>query len=600
MDNTEGHRESGIEMAATVYGTLLCGIARLGRVLSGLAALVLCGCLAAVPGVAAAQQIDAPVVQPTPSDAVLGKRMLAEARSRERTLIAEVRETELNLEIEPRSSKIIRTKKPVARTSITNPGVLEVTQFSPTELELIGLGAGETSLTLWFGGPDGGSDRDMLRYQVRVAANDAFEDRRKLEYAALERKVNELFPNSFVHLFAVGSKVIVRGQARDSREAGDIMQLVLTGTGELTGNVVNRAGDYGPGYGYGYGYGAGYGAGYGPGYWGGGYGGRGYGGVRGWGAGPGGYGINVVNMLEVPGEKLVMLKVRVAELSRSALRDAGSKVNLQLGDFTLNTNLGGLGGAVSAVLDTKDLQLTLEALSSNGYSKILAEPNLVTLSGCPANFVCGGSFAVPTVVGVQGVGAVSTTFQNFGTQITFTPTVLDKDRIRLQVTPIVSSPDKGLSVNGIPGLTARSVDTTVDLREGQWLAIAGLIQDQQEGSKVRVPGLGDIPYVDLIFSNRHVKRDETELLVLVSPELVHPLEPEEAPLVLPGMEVTEPSDWAFFLAGDWEGRPNRDYRSTVAPVAARQAIEGRRAAMRSPGYQATESRYIQGPHGFSE
>jgi len=431
----------------------------------------------------------------------------------------------------------------------------------------------------------------MLRYQVRVAANDAFEDRRKLEYAALERKVNELFPNSFVHLFAVGSKLIVRGQARDSREAGDIMTLVFTGTGDLAGNVVNRGGDYGAGYGYGYGNGFGYGPG--------GYGGRVIGENRGWGGGRWGGGLNVVNMLEVPGEKLVMLKVRVAELTRSALRDAGSNVNLHLGDFTLNSSLT-TGGAVSAVLSTKDLQLTLEALSTNGYSKILAEPNLVTLSGHPANFVSGGSFAVPTVVGVQGVGAVSTSFQNFGTQITFTPTVLDKDRIRLQVTPIVSSPDKGLSVNGIPGLTARSVDTTVDLREGQWLAIAGLIQDQQEGSKVRVPGIGDIPYVDLIFSNRHVKRDETELLVLVSPELVHPLEPEEAPLVLPGMEVTEPSDWAFFLAGDWEGRPNRDYRSTVAPVAARQAIEGRREAMRSPAYQATENRYIQGPHGFSE
>lgn len=583
------------------------GRGRLARWIPGLAVLTMCGCFAAFPCVAAAQS-EAPVVvaPPTPSDAVLGKRMMAEARSRERSLIAEVRETELNLEIEPRASKILRTKKPVARTSITHPAVLEVTQFGPTEFELIGLGAGETSLTFWFAGPDGISDKDMLRYQVRVAANDSFEDRRKLEYAALERKVNELFPNSFVHLFAVGSKLIVRGQARDSREAGDIMTLVMTGTGEVAGDVVNRGG-YGPGYGpgnglgnglgngYGYGYGYGYGAGYGGGYWGG-YGRRGLG--HGWGGGWG-WGVDVVNMLEVPGEKLVMLKVRVAELTRSALRDAGSKVNLHLGDFTLNSNLAG-GGAVSAVLSTKDLELTLEALSTNGYSKILAEPNLVTLSGHPASFVAGGSFAVPTTVGVQGVGAVSTTFQNFGTQITFTPTVLDKDRVRLQVTPTVSSPDKGLSVNGIPGLTARTVETTVDLREGQWLAIAGLIQDQQEGSKSRVPGLGDIPYVDILFSKRHVKRDETELLILVSPELVHPLEPEEAPLVLPGMEVTEPSDWAFFLAGDWEGRPQRDYRSTVAPVAARQAIEGRRATMRSPAYQATESRYIQGPHGFSE
>jgi len=88
--------------------------------------------------------------------------------------------------------------------------------------------------------------------------------------------------------------------------------------------------------------------------------------------------------------------------------------------------------------------------------------------------------------------------------------------------------------------------------------------------------------------------------VLVSPELVHPLEPEEAPLILPGMEVTEPSDWAFYIAGDWEGRPNQEYRSTVAPLAARQAVESRCQTKQLPGYQATENRYIQGPHGFSE
>jgi pilus assembly protein CpaC len=517
---------------------------------------------------------------------------LAEARGRERDLIAEVRECELNLEVEPRTSKILRTKKPVARTSITHPGILEVTQFGPMEIELIGLAAGETSLTFWFAGPDGQVGPEMLRYQVRVAVNEALEDRRRVEYSALERKINELFPGSVVHLFAVANKLIVRGQARDSREAGDIITMVRTEAGDITGGVVNRGADYGYGAGYG-----GYGYGYGPGF--GNPGGRGTYDAQGGRGGRSGFAGNVVNMLEVPGEKLVMLKVRVAELTRTATRDAGSKVNFNLGDFTFTTNLG-LDGTVAGVLTTKNLQLTLEALSQNGYSKILAEPNLVTLSGHPASFVSGGSFAVPMVVGVQGASAVANTFQQFGTQITFTPTVLDKDRIRLEVRPSVSSPDKELSVGGVPGLSARAVETTVDLREGEWLAIAGLIQDQQEGSKVRVPGVGDIPGLDLLFSNRHVKRDETELLVLVSPELVHPLEPEEAPLILPGMEVTEPSDFGFYLAGDWEGRPGHDYRSTVAPLATRQGPETRSEAKRSPAYQASENRYIQGPHGFSD
>lgn len=542
-------------------------------------------------GAGSSAQVAAPAAAPYMGEENFSKKLQDEAKSRERGLISEVRETELQFEIEPRASKIIRTKKPVARMSITHPSVLEIVQFSPTEFEAIGLAAGETSFTLWFAGPNGASETDMLRYQVRVAVNDAMEDQRRMVYAALERKVNELFPNSMVHLFSAGNKLIVRGQARDTREAGDIINMLRGEVGDVVGGFVNRGAGAGDGYG--------------------GYGGGGYGGYGGgaWTTGGQGSvdrsnrgrrgGAQVINMLEVPGEKLIMLKVRVAELSRSALRDAGSKLKLNFGDFSFNSSLG-LTGAVSAVLSTEDLQLTLEALATNSYSKVLAEPNLVTLSGHSARFIVGGSFAVPQTVGVQGAAAVTTNFQPFGTELTFTPTVLDKDRIRLQVNPSFSNTDKENTVNGIPGLSQRAVETTVDLREGQWLAIAGLVQDQQEGSKVRVPGLGDIPVLDMFFSKRHVKRDETELLVLVSPELIHPLEPEEAPLILPGMEVTEPSDCAFYLAGDWEGRVNQDYRSTVAPVARRQSIESRNNAMQTPGYQATESRYIQGPYGFSQ
>jgi Flp pilus assembly secretin CpaC len=206
----------------------------------------------------------------------------------------------------------------------------------------------------------------------------------------------------------------------------------------------------------------------------------------------------------------------------------------------------------------------------------------------------------------------------------------------LQVQPSFSTTDAANTVAGIPGLQTRAVETNVDLREGQWLAIAGLVQDQQEGGKTRVPAVGDIPYVGTLFGRRHVKRDETELLVLVSPELVHPLEAEECPLILPGMEVTEPNDWAFYLAGEYEGPPDRQHRSTVAHVspgaggaglglwaAGSQAAgqptvqpvesgatahvpngsgvgSARWAARTQPSYQAAERRYVQGPHGFSQ
>lgn len=493
-----------------------------------------------------------------------------EAQAKAQSLIAGTIEPELTLEIDPRYSKLLRTKKPVARVSITNPEILEVVQFSPTEFELIGGTTGETSLTMWFAG-DGQAIGEVLRYLVRVSPNESISDRRALEYGDLERKLSELFPNSLIQLIPLADKLIVRGQARDTQEAAEIMSVVsgeegvgAQGTGTYGTNIL-----------------------------------RGGAAVQPYGSRSGLPSSHIINMLNVPGELQVMLKVRVAELSRSALREMGSTLHLNFGDFAFNSALG-FGGAVSAVLNTKDVQLTLEALSTNSYSKILAEPNLVTLSGHPAYFIAGGEFAVPTVVGVEGASGISTTFRGFGTQLTFTPTVMDKDRIRLQVAPSFSTLNQNNAVEGIPGLDTRAVLTTVDLREGQWLAIAGLIQDQQEGSKIRVPGLGDIPVLDTLFSHRRVKRDETELLVLVSPELVHPLEPEEAPLILPGMEVTEPTDCKFFLTGAYEGQPGCDHRSTVSPIVQRQLLAARREAKAQARYQRSEDRYVQGAHGFSE
>jgi pilus assembly protein CpaC len=510
----------------------------------------------ATPSYRVAQQIEAPQIAP---------KSVAQAQAEE--MIDWVLEPAVTLKIEPPRSKIIRTREPVTRLSVTDPEVLEIVQFSPTEFELIGGATGQTSLSFWFGDPQIGGK--LIRYFVEVAPNEAIEDRRNVEYGILERKINELFPNSMVQLIPVADKLIVRGQAPDAEQATQIMA-VIRGQG---GNVVTdgQAGrvDIGPAtvpF-------------------------------------PGVSDLppaNVINMLQVTGEMQVMLKVRVAELTRSANREMGVDFVGVAGDFTWESLLG-LGGAVRAVLDTEDVLLIVEAIKTNSYGKVLAEPNLVTLSGHSANFLAGGEFAVPVVVGVEGAAAATANFRSFGTQLTFTPTVLNRDRIRLQVAPSLSSVNRDeLEVDGIPGLNSRSVSTTVDLREGQWLAIAGLLQDEQRGSSSRVPFVGDVPVLGTLFSHRTTDRDETELLVLVSPELVHPLEAEEAPPILPGMEVTEPSDSAFFFGGRLEGNPYRHYRSTVAAEYHRQQGDARRATKLQGGYQETETYYVQGGHGFSE
>jgi pilus assembly protein CpaC len=499
----------------------------------------------------------------------------AKTEQKLKDLIGDVIEPEAPLTIDPRRSKLIRTKQAVTRFSVTDPAVLEVVQFGPTEFELIGGAVGETTLTLWF------ADGEILRYYVRVERADKIQKTIETEYGNLQRKINEMFPNSMIQLIPIADKLIVRGQARDAEEATEILS-VLRGQG-----TDQSGGQLGP------------------------YGGFGYGGSvvsAGVAAPPSPDATDLpatslISLLDVPGERQVMLKVRVAELSRTALRQAGSLFAANAGDFSAVTNLG-INGAISAVLNTNDVLIALQALSSNAYSKILAEPNLVTLSGYPAFFIAGGEFAVPTVVGVQGAAAATTNFRGFGTLLAFTPTILDKDRIRLRVAPSFSTLNTDIAVNGIPGLNSRSVITTVDLREGQWLAIAGLIQDQQNGTKTKVPLLGDIPVVDTLFSNRSVKREETELLVLVSPELVHPLEPEQMPLIVPGMEVTEPGDWQLFLFGRIEGTPGCFYRSTVSPQYRREVWYAKRDAIRQVKmqhrFQECEDNFVVGPHGFSQ
>ena len=519
----------------------------------------------------------------------------ATSQTKEASLIDEVLEPELLFLLDPAQSKVVKTKIPVDRIAVTDPSFVEISEYGPTEFEVIGLKPGETTMTIWFR-PDhdpikhpngsfnsvstGGRSRPAengqltLRYLVKVASPQAVEQRVESELSQLESRVNELFPNSQVQLFPVADKLIVRGQARDAKEAAEILSLLgrqgggqaPSQNGQNMGGVLVQVANL-PGAGE----------------------------LR---------FASVINLLQVPGEQQVILKVRIAELTRSASRNAGMDFKI-LKDFALTSSIGGAGN-ISAILDGGDIELFLKAFSTNGYGKILAEPTLVTLSGQTATFIAGGEFAIPTAVGAQGVGAIATTFKGFGTQLSFTPTVIDKDRIRLQVAPTFSTLNAGNSVNGIPGLSTRGVTTTVDLREGQWLAVAGLIQDEQGGSRKRIPFLGDIPVVGAAFSAQTSNRNETELVVLVSPELVHPLEPDQVPALLPGMSVTDPTDKAFYLLQHTEGHSAFPHRSTVWPaykqhVQADKWIQKHLRQKASAGYcEPQQQYYFAGPHGLSE
>ena len=427
-------------------------------------------------------------------------------------LVDRIYESEVELSVQQRHSKILKMKMDVFRVAIADPSKIEVVAFGAQEVEVIGKETGTTTMTLWLGEE---ANPQILSVQVKVEGDNSIEDLRRMEYGEFQRMINEFFPNSKIQLIPFADKLIVRGQARDEQEATQIISIIRA----RSGSGGNNGGGIGSGSLF----------------------------ANGQAADPFPDGAilpeaTVIDMMKVPGEKQVMLKVRIAQIDRSAARTASTDLIVNAGEFGFSQIFtgvaqqlaGGGTGLVTASLNSKHVDLFISALAQNGYAKILAEPNLVTISGRAANFISGGEFAVPTVVGVGGAQAATTTFKGFGTQLTFLPTVLDKDRIRLQVTPTFSTVNPALSVNGILGVDTQSVSTTVDLREGQVLAIAGLIQEQQRGDLNRVPFIGDIPLVGTLFSNKAVSRDETELIVLISPELVHPMEPEDAPTVLPG------------------------------------------------------------------
>jgi pilus assembly protein CpaC len=448
-----------------------------------------------------------------------------------------------------RRSKLMRTKVNIYRTAVVDSGVVEVVQFTPQEISLIGKSTGTTHVTFWFEQEGAKPITYLVRVEPDVERVKELED----QYRLLEDVINEMYPNSKIELLVVADKLIIKGQAKDGEEAGEIISLVRSQSG----------GGGGGGGGSG------------------GYGGFGGGGSLGEGVAANVLAdsatgnntrarLSVINMLRVPGIQQVSLRVKIAELTRSAGRGFGVSVKGNV-NLTNNPNgsklilnslaaaAGGTGSAIIAQVDGDDLSFGLKYLQQTGVIRLLSEPTLVTMSGRPAQFHAGGEFAVPTLIGGAGVNAVTTDFRAFGAVINFLPTVLDKDRIRLTVSPEFSKINTGLAVGGTPGLDTRSVTTTVEMREGQTLAIAGLIDDNMSANK-----RGDLPFVSWLFGDRTVTHNETELIMLVTPDLVHPMDPEEVP-PLPGFDVTEPTNAQFFFQGRLEGNPTYDYRGTVWP-----------------------------------
>ncbi len=447
---------------------------------------------------------------------------------------------EQELELIQHRSQLITTTDRVRRIHIADPSVLEIIQFSETEFSLIGLSLGTTDMTFWFEGSE-----TPLLYLATVIPDPSLEEQRRLDYGKIERKLTLLYPNSKVYLIPMSRKIIVRGQAKDAQEAARIMQIVR-------GEVLTQEGDiYGGGRG---GLGVENTGGRGAA----GVGGGAYGGGIGGIAGGDLLSSLIVNELQVPGEFQVMLRVRIAELNRSQLRRYGLDWAVIFNDaqHVIGQTFAATAPVLTGLFSNGEVTVLLDALASNGHAKILEDSVVVTMSGNPASFLSGGEFAVPNTVGTGGVLVGTTTFRGFGTSIIATPTVIDDDLIRLQIIPELSAINSGNSVGGVPGVDVRRVQTVVELREGQTIVLGGLFSRQQAAETTRIPLLGEIPIVGTyLFNTKQATEDETEMLIVVTPEIVRPMDAEEVP-PLPGFYVTHPDDFDLYKLNRTEGNPD--------------------------------------------
>lgn len=273
----------------------------------------------------------------------------------------------------------------------------------------------------------------------------------------------------------------------------------------------------------------------------------------------------VVNLLRVsipPVEAQILLRVRFANVDRAATQELGANLfstgagnnigSVSTGQFQsgrATTDGQGnstftLSDALNIFLFRHDLNLaaTIKALQTKRLLEMLAEPNVLAINGKPASFVAGGEFPFPTLQGGgAGLGAVTIMFREFGVRINFVPNVTPRGSIRLQVTPEVSALDfaNGLVFQGfsIPALSTRRVSTEVELESGQSFAIAGLLDNRMTDTLEKVPGLANIPLLGKIFQSRSLAKNNTELLVLITPEVVRPI-PASQPL--PGLKYPAP------------------------------------------------------------
>ena len=384
---------------------------------------------------------------------------------------------------------VVESDEIFAELSIANAAIADISTLSDRTIYVLGKAPGRTTLTLL--GPEGNL---ISNVEIQVIP----------DLSELKERLREVLPGEPVQVRSANDGIILSG--------------IVSSSGTIN-RAIELANRYAPG--------------------------------------------RVSNLMYVGGSQQVMLKVRFAEMDKGVSKALGSGVNVSNGSgdsFTFTDNgsvtnpLGAAGGGLLSFgfdLGSVEFNVLLQALETQGFTRTLAEPNLIALSGQEAQFLAGGEFPIP----VPDDDGIAIEFRQVGVLLTFTPNVVGKN-INLNLTAEVSGPTAESAITTTAGtVTSFSVSrasTTVELQDGESFAIAGLLQDSFTSSKSQAPWLGDIPILGALFRSAQFDRDQTELVILVTAHLVSPTRGEF--LALPTDGVKPPSEANLFLNGQLSGR----------------------------------------------
>ncbi|HEY4135591.1 MAG TPA: type II and III secretion system protein family protein, partial [Alphaproteobacteria bacterium] len=373
------------------------------------------------------------------------------------------------INIEVNKGRLVRLDQPVTSVFLADPAIADVQVKSPTLVYVFGKKAGETSLFAV-----DGEDQILANFSIAVTHN----------LSALDQALRRYLPDTAIQVSSLGDAVVLTGTVQTAAQSEDARSLAA----RLAGGDAN-----------------------------------------------------VINRLSLNGPTQVNLRVRIAEVQRTVLKQIGVnwETILNAGSFVFGLGTGRDIVSAAGVLQRSptadnlsagihggnwNANAMLDALESQGLLTVLAEPNLTTTTGETASFLAGGEFPVPVP---QDNNTITVDFKKFGVGLSFTPTILADGRINMRVRPEVSqlTSTGEVRVNNlvIPALTTRRADTTVELGSGQSFAIAGLIQNNSTHDVRKFPGLGDLPVLGALFRSTEFQRNESELVILVTPYVVKPV-----------------------------------------------------------------------------